>query len=102
MPNIQKVQDALVDMAKDLLMLDLVPLLEGLDAADKIGTATLPVRFASREKTEAFRRMVVAFHAARGASEDFRKAHVAELQRERAEWEPTGLSREDIESRRAS
>lgn len=117
-----KTQDALVEMAKDLSMLDLGPLLEELDAVEQIGTAAAPVRFKSRAKQEAFYKMVVAFHAARGAVEIFRKAHLAEIEKERQGWHNTGdvpisamesvfqselarvdgLESHDIEARRAS
>lgn len=113
--DIQKTQDALIEMAKDLLVLDTIPLLEGLGAALEARPTPTPIRFASREKTVAFHNLVVAFHAARAAAEDFRKAHVEEegkilranmenqfQERLREIESGEGLSREDIESRRAS
>lgn len=77
-PDHQKTQDAVIEMAKDLLMLDFVPMLDGLDAAETGKSAAMPVRFASRGKTQAFRRLVVALHGARSAAEDFRQAHLDE------------------------
>lgn len=113
--NIRKTQDALVEMAKDLLMLDIQPLLDGLDADRKGMDGVVPVRFASHEKTEAFRALVAAFKATQWAAEGFRKAHVEEegkilranmesqfQDRLREIESGEGLSHEDIERRRAS
>lgn len=128
----QIIVDQLVEMAKDLLMIDTPALLELLDQAKATG-APFPVMFATEAKEDAFYRMLVALHAARGAADDYRKAHVAELDQERAGWKAVargvdvtkpdtirstmdamnqtfreelervdGLERGDIESRRAS
>ena len=118
-----KTQDALVEMAKDLSMLDVAGLVQELDAEDVARSAGVPsVRPWSREKREAFHKMAIAFLGARGAVEVFRKAHLAEIQEERKSWTPEpssvervmgeqfqqelhrvdGLEREDIASRRAS
>ncbi len=116
MTDIEKTQDAIIEIAKDLLMLDLEPLLAGLAAAGKPDKSdVLPVRFASQDKTEAFHQMVEAFAAAQAGAEEFRKAHVADRAVERAHLglgpvpiqddipdEYPNLSQDDIERRRAS
>lgn len=65
--DLNKLQDAAVDFAKDLLMHDFAPLMDDLTE-----------RRHETEKRAAFYRFVVALHAARGLAEEFRKAHVAE------------------------
>lgn len=79
--DIKETQDAIIEIAKDLLMIQgIVLLLEGLDAAERgeLGAGVVPVRFASQTKTDAFHRLVVAVHAARAAAEEFRISHVQE------------------------
>lgn len=112
--DVAGLQDRIVELAKDLLMLEGLPaLLECLDTTGELPTA-IPVRFASKDKTAAFHRLVVSLHAARSAAEDFRKAHVEaegqslratmdrQFQERLAQIEGGGLAPEDIESRRAS
>lgn len=64
--DLNKLNDAAVDFAKDLLMHDFSTLIE--DLFEKLHTG----------KQQAFYRFVVALHAARGEAEEFRKAHVSE------------------------
>lgn len=60
-------QDNVVEMAKDLLMLDTGALL----AYEETRSHWTP-------KEQAFQNMIVAFHACRGYAEEFRRAHVEE------------------------
>lgn len=100
-PDINKIRDAVIEMAKDLLMIDTAALL----ASEENG-------FHWTEKEMAAWAMFVAFHAARGCAEQFRLAHLAEqkdslravMERQLAEElaRVDGLSPEEVSARRAS
>lgn len=66
-PDVLQLQDSIVEMAKDLLMLDTGALL-----------AYEETRSHGTPKEQAFHNMVVAFDAAKQCAEDFRRAHVDE------------------------
>lgn len=93
--------DQLIEMAKDLLMIDTATLLEKFDAARNVGMQC-PVLFGSDAKETAFYRMLVALHAARGAADEYRKAHVADMDREWHRAVSDVLDQEEINRRRAS
>ncbi len=104
-PDMAALQDRVVELAKDLLMLD-----TGALAQDLCNRLNGGASF----KDHRLYAMVVAFHGARGMAEEFRAAHVAEQKKDLRsamenqfhdrlrEIERGELSPEDIESRRAS
>lgn len=114
-PDLSALQDSIMELAKDLLMLDGLPeLLSGLSAGLD-GTKSMdpeavpPIRFPSRAKTEAFLHLAVAVKAAKAAAEDFRRAHLDEEKdglRKAMEGQfadrMAELDREEMERRRAS
>ena len=74
-PDLDKTRDAVVEFAKELMMVDFQPLLRSF--------ADSPT---DTEKEESFRALTVCLRAARTYAEDFRRAHVegekASLRRE--------------------
>lgn len=70
-PDLDLLQSRVVELAKDLLVLDIQALLDAMDRKEN------PLRFSDAVKTERFRDLVVALKGARHASEHFRHAHLA-------------------------
>ncbi len=90
----QKTQDALVELCKDVLMLDLVGFLDRIErteAAGPIVDPTLWIKGAPR--LEAIKRCAVALRGFQGAAEELRLLVLDEIARGKAEWFPAAAAR---------
>lgn len=83
--DLAKPENALIEVCKDLLMLDLAALVVDLD--ERQNGRLIPSM--SRERFEAMRRVAVALLAARGMAEGLRDVVVAETRRELGVWTST-------------
>lgn len=85
----QRTQDALVEMCKDVLMLDLVGFLARIEHTEALGPIVDPTLWIKgSDRLEAIKRCAIAFRGAQGAAEDLRLLILDEIAKGKAEWFP--------------
>lgn len=83
-------QDRVIELCKDLLMIDVVGVLEILDSGRLLPMGGLMLG----PKRDAFHRVAVSLRAAHDAAEEFRKVHVAQVRARQEERVRDTMSRE--------